>query len=244
MAKATYKDSGVDLDVYEESMARLPRLMRRTHSPRVLPHDGGFAGLFQLDFAERAVRPELPRAGARLLHRRRRHEAEGRPARRPARHGRHRPGGDVRERRPLLRGRAAVFPRLRGDVARRSGAAGSDRPRHQRRLRRERHGPARRRDGDHARPLRPRRLRPGRLLRRRRREGARCSTARRSRRATWCSASPRAASTPTATAWCGRSCSTSPGSSVDDHVEAVRRDRRRRAAAADADLRPRRSAAC
>jgi len=51
MAKATYKDSGVDLAVYEESMARLPRLLRRTHSPRVLPNEGGFAGLFQLDFA-------------------------------------------------------------------------------------------------------------------------------------------------------------------------------------------------
>jgi phosphoribosylformylglycinamidine cyclo-ligase len=50
MAKATYKASGVDLDVYRQSMARLPRLLRRTHSPRVLPAEGGFAGLFQLDF--------------------------------------------------------------------------------------------------------------------------------------------------------------------------------------------------
>ena len=50
MAKTTYKDSGVDLAVYEESMARLPRLLRRTHSPRVLANEGGFAGLFQLDF--------------------------------------------------------------------------------------------------------------------------------------------------------------------------------------------------
>ncbi|KAA5541366.1 phosphoribosylformylglycinamidine cyclo-ligase [Roseiconus nitratireducens] len=47
---ATYKDAGVDLDVYAESMRRLPRLMHRTFSPRVLPSDGGFAGLFQLDF--------------------------------------------------------------------------------------------------------------------------------------------------------------------------------------------------
>jgi phosphoribosylformylglycinamidine cyclo-ligase len=52
MAKATYKESGVDLDVYRESMARLPRLLRRTHSPRVLPAEGGFAGLFQLDFTD------------------------------------------------------------------------------------------------------------------------------------------------------------------------------------------------
>jgi phosphoribosylformylglycinamidine cyclo-ligase len=52
MAKATYKESGVDLDVYAKSMARLPRLLRRTHSPRVLPAEGGFAGLFRLDFAD------------------------------------------------------------------------------------------------------------------------------------------------------------------------------------------------
>lgn len=50
MAKATYKDAGVDLDVYQESMARLPALMHRTFSPRVMKLDGGFAGLFQLDF--------------------------------------------------------------------------------------------------------------------------------------------------------------------------------------------------
>ncbi|MFC1757296.1 phosphoribosylformylglycinamidine cyclo-ligase [Planctomycetota bacterium] len=50
MAKATYKDAGVDLDVYEESMARLPQLMRRSNSPRVMRLDAGFAGLFQLDF--------------------------------------------------------------------------------------------------------------------------------------------------------------------------------------------------
>ncbi|MCA9203311.1 MAG: phosphoribosylformylglycinamidine cyclo-ligase, partial [Planctomycetales bacterium] len=53
MGKATYKDAGVDLEVYQESMRRLPRLMHRTFSPRVLKLDGGFAGLFQLDFASR-----------------------------------------------------------------------------------------------------------------------------------------------------------------------------------------------
>ncbi|TWT29946.1 phosphoribosylformylglycinamidine cyclo-ligase [Blastopirellula retiformator] len=50
MAKATYKEAGVDLDVYAESMSRLPRLVHRTHSPRVMKLDGGFAGLFKLDF--------------------------------------------------------------------------------------------------------------------------------------------------------------------------------------------------
>ncbi len=51
MQRITYKDSGVDLDVYAQSMARLPRLLRQTHTPRVLPLEGGFAGLFQLDFS-------------------------------------------------------------------------------------------------------------------------------------------------------------------------------------------------
>ncbi|MEX1040150.1 MAG: phosphoribosylformylglycinamidine cyclo-ligase [Pirellulaceae bacterium] len=50
MAKASYKDAGVDLDVYAQSMSRLPALARRTYSPRVMRLDGGFAGLFRLDF--------------------------------------------------------------------------------------------------------------------------------------------------------------------------------------------------
>jgi len=51
MAKATYKDSGVDLDAYRDALARLPALLRRTHSPRVIEAEGGFAGLFSLDFS-------------------------------------------------------------------------------------------------------------------------------------------------------------------------------------------------
>ena len=50
MGNATYKEAGVDLEVYRESMSRLPRLMHRTFSPRVLQLDGGFAGLCRLDF--------------------------------------------------------------------------------------------------------------------------------------------------------------------------------------------------
>jgi len=49
MEKATYKDSGVDLDVYAESMSRLPNLVAKTFSPRVMRLDGGFAGLFSLN---------------------------------------------------------------------------------------------------------------------------------------------------------------------------------------------------
>ena len=70
----------------------------------------------------RPVRPRhdrLPRPGARVVHRRRRHQGAGRPGRRPLRHDRHRPRGHVR-RRPRLPGRrAAVLPRLhRGRHAR------------------------------------------------------------------------------------------------------------------------------
>ncbi|MDG2206593.1 MAG: phosphoribosylformylglycinamidine cyclo-ligase [Pirellulales bacterium] len=53
MAKSTYKDAGVDLDKYRDAMERLPRLLHRTHTPRVISADGGFAGLFQLDFANK-----------------------------------------------------------------------------------------------------------------------------------------------------------------------------------------------
>ena len=53
MNATTYKDAGVDLELYRDSMSRLPRLMHRTFSPRVMSLDGGFAGLFRLDFANR-----------------------------------------------------------------------------------------------------------------------------------------------------------------------------------------------
>lgn len=43
-----YKASGVDLDVYERTMAQLPPLLRRTYTPRVIDWPGGFAGLFRL----------------------------------------------------------------------------------------------------------------------------------------------------------------------------------------------------
>ena len=58
MTKVTYKDAGVDLDVYRESMSRIPRLATRTFSPRVLDPAGGFAGLFQLDFESPLFRRE------------------------------------------------------------------------------------------------------------------------------------------------------------------------------------------
>ena len=44
-----YKAAGVDLDLYDETMKRLPPLLKRTYSPRVMDWPGGFAGLFRLD---------------------------------------------------------------------------------------------------------------------------------------------------------------------------------------------------
>ena len=44
-----YKAAGVDLDTYEQTMAALPPLLRRTFSSRVIDWPGGFAGLFRLD---------------------------------------------------------------------------------------------------------------------------------------------------------------------------------------------------
>src|SRR5258707_7118262 len=49
----TYKSSGLDLDVYEQTLAGMAPLLRRTHTPRVLDGFGGFASLFSLDFNSR-----------------------------------------------------------------------------------------------------------------------------------------------------------------------------------------------
>jgi phosphoribosylformylglycinamidine cyclo-ligase len=44
-----YRSAGVDLDTYEQTISRLPPLLRRTYSPRVIEWKDGFAGLFRLD---------------------------------------------------------------------------------------------------------------------------------------------------------------------------------------------------
>src|SRR4051794_38553908 len=44
-----YRDAGLDLDVYEQTLAAIGPLLRRTHTPRVLDGFGGFAGLIALD---------------------------------------------------------------------------------------------------------------------------------------------------------------------------------------------------
>ena len=50
MAKLTYKDAGLDLELYEQSLAGMVPFLRRTHTPRVLDGFGGFAALFSLDY--------------------------------------------------------------------------------------------------------------------------------------------------------------------------------------------------
>jgi phosphoribosylformylglycinamidine cyclo-ligase len=53
MSKFTYRDAGLDLDLYEQSLAAMPPLLKRTHTPRVLDGFGGFASLFSLDYNSR-----------------------------------------------------------------------------------------------------------------------------------------------------------------------------------------------
>src|SRR5207244_542258 len=50
MGKLTYKDAGLDLELYEKSLAGMVPFLKRTHTPRVLDGFGGFASLFSLDY--------------------------------------------------------------------------------------------------------------------------------------------------------------------------------------------------
>jgi|694.fasta_scaffold11938_3 phosphoribosylformylglycinamidine cyclo-ligase len=52
----TYRSAGLDLDLYDQAMERLPALMRKTHTPRVMDLPGGFAGLFRLGSSKRFSR--------------------------------------------------------------------------------------------------------------------------------------------------------------------------------------------
>jgi phosphoribosylformylglycinamidine cyclo-ligase len=49
----TYRDAGLDLDLYEQSLASMVPFIKRTHTPRVLDGFGGFAALFSLDYNSR-----------------------------------------------------------------------------------------------------------------------------------------------------------------------------------------------
>lgn len=50
MSSVSYRDAGLDLDVYEQTLAGMVPLLKRTHTPRVLDGFGGFASLFSLDY--------------------------------------------------------------------------------------------------------------------------------------------------------------------------------------------------
>jgi len=58
MTSFNYRSAGVDLGLYNQAMERLPSLMKRTHTPRVIELADGFAGLLRLD-ASRYVDPVL-----------------------------------------------------------------------------------------------------------------------------------------------------------------------------------------
>jgi phosphoribosylformylglycinamidine cyclo-ligase len=49
----TYQAAGLDLDLYEQTLAGMAPFLRRTHTPRVLDGFGGFASLFSLDYKPR-----------------------------------------------------------------------------------------------------------------------------------------------------------------------------------------------
>ncbi len=49
MSELTYRSAGVDLELYDQAMQKLPRLMQRTFTPGVMELPGGFAGLFRLN---------------------------------------------------------------------------------------------------------------------------------------------------------------------------------------------------
>jgi phosphoribosylformylglycinamidine cyclo-ligase len=51
--KLDYRAAGLDLDVYDQTLAAMEPLVRGTHSPRVIDGFGGFASLFSLDFNTR-----------------------------------------------------------------------------------------------------------------------------------------------------------------------------------------------
>ncbi len=51
MSELSYRDSGVDLDLYQQAMQRLPALLARTKRPGVMEMPGGFGGLFRLGAA-------------------------------------------------------------------------------------------------------------------------------------------------------------------------------------------------
>src|SRR5437667_10636777 len=54
MGNLTYRDAGLDLELYDQALQGMAPFLKRTHGPRVLDKEfGGFASLFSLDFNSR-----------------------------------------------------------------------------------------------------------------------------------------------------------------------------------------------
>ncbi|HLN29524.1 MAG TPA: phosphoribosylformylglycinamidine cyclo-ligase [Gemmataceae bacterium] len=53
MTRLTYRDAGIDLDLYKKTLAGMQPLLKRTQTPRVFDGFGGFASLFSLDYNSR-----------------------------------------------------------------------------------------------------------------------------------------------------------------------------------------------
>src|SRR5229473_3339987 len=52
--RLSYRDAGLDLELYEQSLAGMAPFLRRTHTPRMGGKSaGGFAALFSLDYNSR-----------------------------------------------------------------------------------------------------------------------------------------------------------------------------------------------
>ena len=230
MASMTYRAAGVDIDAGDALVERIKPLARATARAGVLGGIGGFGALFDLKAAG------LPRSGAGLLHRRRRHQAAHRHRHRPARHASASTWSPCASttwwcRAPSRCSSSTISPpagsrwsRPRAVIAgiaegcRLAGCALVG-------------GETAEMPGMYAR----RRLRP-RRLRRRRRRARRAAAARAWRRATRCSAWPAAACIPTAFRWCA--ASSRPPAPAGTTPAPVRRGRhaRRGAAGADAHL--------
>ena len=222
------RGSGARVRPAADGFAQLPRRRRRHRrrrgsGPRIKPHVastsrpeviggiGGFGG------AVRARPRQATGAGARLVHRRRRHEGDGRDGDRPLRHDRHRPRRDVRGRHRVPGRRAALVPRLHlgrpASIPTRSSSSSPASPRAAGRPAARSSAarwPSTRRDGQGR--VRSRGLRGGR--RRARRGSSPATHVARRRRAR--SACRLRACARTATRSRGERCSTSAARSLDD----------------------------
>ena len=169
----TYRDAGVDIDAGDELVERIKPFAKKTMRPEVLGRHR------RLRRAGRGLE-EVQEPGDGLGHRRRGHQAEARLPPEEARHDRHRPRGDERERHPRApapsRSSSSTTSRaassnvdVAADVVKgvadglRAGGLRADR----------------RRDRRDARHVRPQRIRPRGLRRGPGREATGSSTARR-----------------------------------------------------------------